>query len=261
MEDEDRCATAQSFTRSSALVQPPRLSLSDRVVTILKRFILSERLEAGARIPPERQLADTLNVSRTVLREALSRMMGEGWLRRTSPRVLVVGDFDRASVNLSPIDTQEAEFQDLMELRIFIEIGAIQTIVQRATSAQLQEIRRWVVEGERRFQSGEPIHLADARFHTALLKAADNMAINSMLPLVEEQLRTFLLFDPHQISGFHTAENGRVVREHRDIYEAVISGDAETAKRIMIGHLGHYLGRRTRNKIDIRKNEAVTPAE
>jgi GntR family transcriptional repressor for pyruvate dehydrogenase complex len=107
----------------------PRLrreGLTGQVVTILKRYILAERLPAGWRLPPERNLADALNVSRTVLREALSHLIGEGILDRPSPRALRVAEFDRARVanELAPIEGDDRRMRDLIELRVIIERGS-----------------------------------------------------------------------------------------------------------------------------------------
>jgi DNA-binding FadR family transcriptional regulator len=225
------------------LIAPSRISLSDRVAAILRRYVLVEELTAGSRMPPERQLAGTLNISRTVLREAISRLIGEGILTRSSPRILIVAEFDRAAVSasISPIDREAAEFRDLMELRIIMEIGAIDAIVSRMTPRHLAEIERWLVEGERRLAAGEPLHSADARFHAALLRTLGNRAVDAFLPMLQDQMRTHVFFSPHQLRQPSGPEDTRVQREHRDIYEAVRRGDAESARRVMIAHLSHYL--------------------
>lgn len=231
------------------LPRPVRVNLADRVAAILRRYVILDNLPTGTQLPPERHLADTMNVSRTVLREALSRLIGEGLLARQSPRVLVVGEFDRSAViaGMGPIDAQEMEFHDLMELRIIIEIGSIDVIVERATEKHLGAIEKWVMEGERRMRSGEPIHLADIQFHASLLQALDNSAVDSMLPLIEEQIRSSLLYDPHQLAEMHDVQ--RVMREHRQIFEAISARDAETARRIMSTHLQPYIERRTQSRL------------
>jgi GntR family transcriptional regulator, transcriptional repressor for pyruvate dehydrogenase complex len=227
---------------------PPALrrqNLSDRAATILKRYIIAERLEPGHRLPAERRLADWLNVSRTVLREALSQLLGEGILERPSPYVLRVADFDRARVaaDLAVVANEEAEAQDLIELRVMLEIGAVEAIVARAHDGHLREIERWVIEGERRLASGEPIYRADARFHAALLRTLGNRAINDFLPLIEENLRHDLVLDPHQLTTVGSAADHRVIRQHREIYEAIRRRDVESARRWMIAHLTPYLQR------------------
>jgi GntR family transcriptional repressor for pyruvate dehydrogenase complex len=225
---------------------PARVNLADRVATILRRYIVVEQLPAGSRMPPERQLADTMNVSRTVLREAISRLIGEGLLERASPRTLIVGDFDRTRVAaaLSPIDEEESEFRDLMEVRIIMEIGAIDAIVARATSQDLQRIERWLLDGEHRLARGEQIHTADANFHAALLRALNNRAVDAFLPMLQDQMRSHVMFTPHQITGPQQDQNERVMREHRAIFEAIRDGNADLARSVMQAHLSHYVTNR-----------------
>lgn len=220
-----------------------RLNLSQRVVQILKRYILIELLEPGDRLPPERWLAESLNVSRTVLREALSQLVGEGLLRRVSPRILCVAEFDRSQLaaEIAPIDAEEAELQSLIELRVIIEIGAIEAIVQRATDEDLRKIEHWVVEGERRVAAGESLNPVDAGFHTALLKTLGNPAINSLLPLIEENMRQSLAVHPQGLMVIGTPDDFRVVTEHRRIFEAVKRRDVSTTRIVMLAHLSGYL--------------------
>ncbi|MEA2595456.1 MAG: GntR family transcriptional regulator, transcriptional repressor for pyruvate dehydrogenase complex [Thermomicrobiales bacterium] len=222
-----------------------RQNLSARVALILKRYILAERLEPGHRFPAERRLADWLNVSRTVLREALSQLIGEGILERPTPHSLCVATFDRGrlAAEVSVVGDEAAEVQDLIELRVVIELGAVEAIVERVTDEHLREIERWVVEGERRLAAREPFYRADARFHAALLRVLGNRVVDGLLPLIEENLRYDLVGDPHQLVQSGTAVDHRAVRQHREIYEALKRRDLEATRHWMLAHLTPYLRR------------------
>lgn len=212
---------------------------------ILKHFILDQELQKDDRLPPEQKLAEALNVSRTVLREALGHLIGEGIVYRASPRKLHIADFDRAkiSADLAGMREEEASLQHLIELRVFVEIGALEVIVQRLTDAHLAAIEEWVMQGEEHLQNGLPLALVDARFHAALLRATENPAIETLLPIIEETLRQSLIASPQLFSGSGHTESFRVVSEHRQIYEALKRGDADTARLLMLAHLGPYLRR------------------
>jgi DNA-binding FadR family transcriptional regulator len=131
-----------------------------------------------------------------------------------------------------------------MELRIIMEIGAIDAIVSRITDRHIGDIEHWLVEGERRLAAGEPVHSADARFHAALLRTLGNRAVDAFLPMLQDQMRTHIFFSPHQLRQPSAIEDTRVQREHREIYEAIRRGDAATARTVMIAHLSHYLIKR-----------------
>ncbi len=218
-----------------------RQSLSERVARILKHYIDTEHLVAGDRLPTEQRLADWLNVSRTVLREALNQLLGAGVLVRPSPRVLCVGEFDRGRLpaDLAADDFDDRAMRELAELRVIIELGAIEVTVHRASDEHLRDIEHWVVEGERRFAAGEPLDITDARFHAALLRVLGNRTVDAFIPLIEEHLRQTLLSDPQR----GKPDDYRVVLEHRQIFEAVARRDVEVARAGMLTHLNSYLQR------------------
>lgn len=222
-----------------------RQNLAGRVVLILKHFILDQGLAVGDRLPAERQLAEALNVSRTVLREALSQLIGEGIVGRATPRRLLVADFDRARVAAELVGLREegAALQHLIELRVFVEIGALEVIVRRLTAAHLAAIEHWVVEGEEHLRAHLPLSLVDAHFHAALLRATENPAIEAFLPIIEENLRQSLIAAPRQFGGSGVADDFRVVAEHRQIFEALKRRDADAARLLMLAHLSPYLHR------------------
>jgi len=98
------------------IAMPARESLSARSAVALKRYLLTEGLEPGDKLPPERRLAEALNVSRTVLREAINQMVGEGLVRREPSRSPTVTDFDRG---------QLAQLLDAPELIAFGSVGEV----------------------------------------------------------------------------------------------------------------------------------------
>src|SRR6478735_8715921 len=209
-----------------------RQNLSERVVTTLKGYLLQDGVQAGDRLPPERQLAEALNVSRTVLREALSQLIGAGLIRRETPRRLQVTDFDRAQLRAELARVQEVDtsLQDLIELRVFVEIGALEVIVQRLDDDHLARIEYWVRQGEERLAARAPLILVDAHFHAALLEVSDNQAIAALLPIIEENLRQSLAASPRQFGGSGQPDDYRVVTEHRQIFEALKRRDVNAAR-------------------------------
>lgn len=221
-----------------------RQPLSHRVTEILKRYILLEPLETGARLPPERRLAETLNVSRTVLREAISQLIADGILERVTPRILTVAPFDRrrAAAELAPLGDYNIIDQSLIELRVILEVGAIEIVARRADARDLRELEHWVHEGERFVtDSGQRMGRVDLRFHTALLRAAHNDALNAFLPLVEQTLYQNVGAWLHHLGQHDDPEDHRVVTEHRQIFEAIKNHDGETARMVMLAHLAPYL--------------------
>lgn len=222
--------------------QPRRQNLANSVAKVLKRYILLERLEPGDRLPAERRLAEALNVSRTVLREALGQLIGEGIVER-APRAIQVRAFDRSrvSLELAPIDEDDAEVRDLIELRALIEIGAIETIIARATDDDLQEIERWVVACEQNLAAQELMVWSDAGFHASLLRVLDNRSVNAFIPVIEEARRRQLYINPFQLGHPVTERNQEAAREHRALLESIRRKDVVSAREIIASHVSYYI--------------------
>lgn len=223
---------------------PParRQNLAASAAKVLKRYILIKRMEPGDRLPAERKLAESLNVSRTVLREALSQLIDEGILVR-APRAIQVAKIDRVRLasEFAPIDTEDAEVRDLIELRAILEIGSIEAIVLRATDDDIRELERWMLECEEKLKADESIVWADARFHSALLHTLDNESINALLPVIEDLRRHILFVSPSMLESASSPQNLRAVVEHRQLVEAIRRRDVETARRVILSHVGQYI--------------------
>lgn len=222
----------------------PRESLAGRVVVVLKRFILSESISIGDRLPPERQMADRLNISRTVLREALNQLIGEGILERLSPRILRVADFDRSALiaSMDALDPGDIEFQDLMQLRYILEVGSIPLICERITVADLARLQMLADTHRRELEEGRSGNSADINFHTCLLQILDNSVVRHLLPIVEEQIGSYLLRDPFKLNSDPNAgrSGDRVIAEHQELIDALRARDVDAALKTMTRHLDHY---------------------
>lgn len=225
----------------------PRESLAGRVVVILKKFILTEPLDTGERLPAERQMADRLNISRTVLREALNQLIGEGILTRPSPRILLVADFDRRAVaeTIESLDTGDIELRDLMQLRYILEIGSMPIICREITESRIQRLQQIANLNEQEILAGRSGNAADILFHTELLRAIDNSIVRSLLPVIEEQIRSFLLSQPASLKVDHesSAGRGRVANEHKEIIDALENRDVEAGLAAVAKHLSPYFAR------------------
>lgn len=225
----------------------PRESLAGRVVVILKKFILTESIESGERLPAERQMADRLNISRTVLREALNQLIGEGILVRSSPRILCVSEFDRREVaaSIDSLDNGDIEFHDLMQLRYILEVGSMPIICEQITSAKIARLEQLAQTYQQELAEGRSGNAADISFHTELLRAVDNSIVRGLLPVIEEQIRSFLLSEPRSLRAVHNSSgNGtRVVYEHEEILDALSKRDADAGLAAMAKHLSPYLAK------------------
>lgn len=189
-------------------------------------------------------MADRLNISRTVLREALNQLIGEGVLERISPRILRVADFDRATL-MSSVDARDPgdiEFHHLMQLRYILEVGSIALICEQITNADISQLQALADIHRQELEAGRSGNSADINFHTCLLNVLDNSVVRKLLPIVEEQIGSFLLREPFKLNADRSAERSgeRVITEHQELINALAAKDVDTALETMTRHLAPY---------------------
>jgi DNA-binding GntR family transcriptional regulator len=200
-------------------------SLHEQVYEALRASILGGDLQAGERLV-ETQLADWLQVSRTPLREALRQLQQDG---------LVTAD-GNSGLRVTVLTPTEA--MDLYDCRLALEGLAIAGACVNATPEQLSRIEQYVVEAE---TAGRQTPLAvscqqllelDYQFHRLIAESSGNRRLVSLLDS---------LFDAMALLRIQTLKrNPKVLdiqREHRQIYEAILTGDPNLAREAISRHL------------------------
>lgn len=212
-----------------------RDTLTRQASITLKKFIIIENLPSGSRLPSERELSETLAVSRNIIREALSSLVAEGIVVKYAGKGTFVCDFDRenALTNLPLIIGQgEPTAQDLREARAALEIGSVGLIVQRITDDEIQALVVILEIYEQKHAEGKTTIKEDIDFHTALLKATKNSVIIEMTPLITDVFRRTLAEDVSVIRR----NPERIIVEHRRIIEALKNRDIDAARKAMHAH-------------------------
>ena len=212
-----------------------RDTLTRQVKDAIKRFILQDGLELGARLPSERELSESLSVSRNIVREALSVLAAEGVIEKHVGRGTFVGNFDREQVATSlPLHINEhgVPVQAFREARAALEIGAVGLIVERISDEEIDILKHILDECEQKYHDGKSTIKEDIDFHLALLNATRNKIIQNMAPLVMDAFRQTLLEAPSAMRS----NPERIIREHRQIVLALEQRDVNAARDIMQKH-------------------------
>ena len=220
----------RNFTMSvnTAFAQPIiRLRLHEEIVTIIQKQIMNGTLMPGAKLPPEREMAETFNVNRTTLREALHKLEtlelleirhGDGIYAKN---YLESGNLDliKAAVNM---DGNNETLFNVMETRLTIvpEIAAL--AAQRRTEDELAEIKR-VID-----QEDMSIAEKDLSVHHLIVRATHNLVYIIMLNFFNQLHR-----DVGELYFNDKLNIERSGRFHREIYEAIKDRKPEDARRIM----------------------------
>jgi DNA-binding FadR family transcriptional regulator len=208
--------------------RPP--SISGEVGAYLERMIAG--LEPGARLPTERELAESLSVSRTSVREALHSLERRRLVDRRPGRGTVVLAPDLRAQRLSDeLDPQVRERADVAELRRLIEPQVAGLAAARATETDIVLLERTLAASHAGLSPEESLE-RDLEFHAQLAHASGNPLLTSLCEVVagwSNDLRR----------RSHTTRAGRrsSVRWHRTILDAVTAHDADAAAAAMTEHL------------------------
>lgn len=210
-------------------------SLSDQVASALTDSILAGRLEAGQRMPSERELVEEFAVSRSVVREAVRSLVARGLVTvhpRSGHRVSIPGsDSVSESLMLYMRGHGEPDFERVMEVRKALEIETAGRAAERASEAEIAELRE--IAG--RFQAArraEDAALADVEFHRMIAVSTGNVYFQIVL----DSLRGVLL--EVQLPGLATSGiRTFAVAAHAEILERIAAHDPEGARAAMAAHL------------------------
>jgi DNA-binding FadR family transcriptional regulator len=191
---------------------------------------------AGQRLPPERDLAKQLGVSRPSVREALIALEVEGFVEvRVGSGVYVLGPRSARALAASPLPADSGPFE-LIRARWLIEAECAALAAKSATRAQLRAIEDAIDQMDAERTRGVMPLGADRLFHLRIAEASGNSALALVVKTLWEQ-RTgplFLRLEHH----FDTPDLwGVAIREHREIVQAIARHDAGAARGAMRRHM------------------------
>ena len=221
-------------------------TLAQRVVTGLKERILSGDLTPGSKLPSESELISAYAVSRTVVREAVTRLRAEGLVETFQGRgsfVLAVPEPTTFRVEASALRTHH-DVLAMVDFRLGVESEAAALAAARADAAAAAAVGAAMDA----FVAAAPDEAveADFAFHRAVAAATGNHfyldLIESLGPMMILLPRT-RLGDAYSLTDAAHVE--RVRREHENVAAAVRAGDPETARAAMRVHLGNTRRRLT----------------
>lgn len=214
--------------------------LTEMVARALLEEITGGGYEVGDWLPPEQALADRFGVSRSVLREAISKLKADGLVRGRQGRgVMVIATrapqvFALPGGSDHPIDA----VLQIVELRLGIEAEAAGLAAERRSPAQLAQMDEAIKQMAKAIADNDVSSgvEADLRFHRVLCEATGNPHYLSFYEFLSQFIRENI-----RVSRMHSARrrqrSGEAQHEHGVIYRAIEAGDAEAARRAARCHV------------------------
>ena len=211
----------------------PTQSLSDRVAQALRDEILGGRYVVGESLPSESVMAGIFGVSRTVMREAVSRLKADGLVSTRQGLGVFVTATRQALAFKIDHDPKAAvgAILPIVELRQGFEVEAAGLAAKRRTDEDLAAMRAALDEmaeamGEGNTRIGVE---ADVRFHSSICAATHNV----YYPKLFETFRDFLLENitvSRERSSRRSGRGDAAQAEHEALYLAIEQGDPEMAR-------------------------------
>lgn len=214
------------------------MNMADQVEERLRNYFLQQGFKPGDALPKENDLALALNVSRAVVREALSRLRMLGMVDSRKRRGMVLTEPDVLSGMDRMMDPRilgADSMKELFELRLIVEMGVSDLLFMRRNKNDLAKLDKIVEEEEKNAVTMADHARYDIEFHSTLYHMAGNETLyrfQGMLGFVFEYARKLT-------EGLEdTARVGPV--SHRDLVQILRKGTPESFRKAMRKHLEPY---------------------
>lgn len=249
------------IARSDTLAPAERLS--DRLAALLASRIESGELKPNDRLPTEQELAERHGVSRTVVREAVSRLKSMGMLTsRQGSGVFVAPQAAARPLAFDPavLHSLEAVVQ-VVEVRRALEGEVAALAARRATPEQLAAIQQALQAIDEAVARGDDGVDEDLLFHRSVAAATGNPQFNRLLVFLEQYQR-----DAMKVTRANEAMSAdfmeQVRQEHREIAESIAQRDADRARVAATRHMVNAAQRIEEAEAGVRAalSAALSPA-
>lgn len=206
----------------------------EQIVELLQHLIIEEKLSPGSELPPERDLAAQLNVSRYSLREALRAAQAQGLIelsRGKRPKVKPPSSDALTEIFGITIKRSKISLFDLIIARISLECDIVSTAARKADEKLIAKLEEITNEMEEHKTDIDYCAKKDLEFHDTLVEHSGNSVFKIMLDSVAFHLTT------SRLATLRLTGVDRALRGHRSVINALKQNDQEKARAAMLAHL------------------------
>nr|WP_325231707.1 FadR/GntR family transcriptional regulator [uncultured Oscillibacter sp.] len=208
-------------------------TLTDTAVDDIIQLILDRNMKQGDRLPNEYDLARQLGIGRSTLREAIRRLVSRNILQVRQGAGTFVSDkrgVPEDPLGLTFMGHDPDLALDLLDIRLMLEPEICAIVAQRATEAQMEQLRRHCDELSRLIEYDQDYSEADASFHLCLAECSNNRVLRNLIPVITSSVSVIIAT---------TKDEYRLLtnQQHRQIVDAICRRDAAGARYNMIVHL------------------------
>ncbi|GAA3991140.1 FadR/GntR family transcriptional regulator [Mucilaginibacter dorajii] len=216
-------------------------SLVDRVEKNLIELFIEKNFKVGDTIPKELELTQAMGVSRTVIREALLRLRMMGLIDSKKKRGAVITSPDLISIlekSMNPQILDISTLKEIFEMRLSLEIGMADFIIERVTPEDIAELRAIVAVEPNEAQAEIFLVEQEIKFHGKLYDITGNETLRKfqkmLLPVFNYVHQSGLLKKPVTFKKFVS---------HAGLVDLIENGSAEMLRNGMRNHLENHFSR------------------
>lgn len=214
-------------------IQPQKESLTRQAADRLEEMIRTREYKPGDKIPNEFELAASMNISRSTVREAIKQLAARNVLEvRRGRGTFVARHPGRVEdpFGLKYDNDKHGLYNDMLSIRLILEPWMAGEAARRATAEDAVKIDKLCTEAEQLIRNEKPHLEKDIEFHTAIAKSTQNRIMPLLIPIISRSVALF---------GQLTGNKLRVetIEQHRAICDAIARHDAEAAEKIMREHI------------------------
>lgn len=216
-------------------------SIADAVVEQIETMIVDGILKEGRKLPSERELAETMGVSRPKLREALQTLESRGLVNvRHGEGTFIATLTGRAmSPAFLALYARHGEaFYDYLEYRREQEGFAARLAAERATESDKTRLSEIIDQMQTAWENDdmEASQEADIRLHTAIVDASQNTTLMHMMASVYDLTRQGVFYNRRFLRTMDGTGEA-LLQQHKDLVAAVLAGDPNAAEAAARTHM------------------------
>lgn len=212
-------------------------STTEEVVDRLRDMIQSGELSAGDRLPPERDLAKVLGVSRPTLRAGIRSLSTVGILQSRQGAGTFVAEAEASpTLDGSALRLLSAlhgfTSDEMFEARLALEMSIAALAAERATSEQMTLMAEQIAAMYAALDDPEQYLVHDMQFHQVVADASGNRILTSLMNMIAK-----ILFDSRRKTVKNATDLKDSVSQHQNVYRAIRERSPEMARAAMREHL------------------------
>ena len=204
-----------------------RVTLSDQAYYIIKDAIITSVLKPGEVLITEK-LGEKLNISRTPIKAALTRLQYEKIL------------FLNASNNFVVVDITQLDILDITQVRVKVEVLAVELLENKITDDQIQILKDIIEKYNIAIEQTSFCEMLECEyeFHNTLAEFSENKFLIDTVRAANNIVRIYLM-----LSGTYENYCNNANLEHQEIVDYIINKKFEKAKEAMASHIGNLNNR------------------